>query len=74
MVPPRAAEPAHFPWGWAMSALTLAAVACLGVGLLLVLRAVAIVAGGGEGRFAFDVLISTLLGFGLIGTGIGLLQ
>ena len=56
-----------------MPALTVAAVASMAVGLLLVLRAVAIVGVGGEGRFPFDTLLSALLGFGLIGLGLVLL-
>jgi hypothetical protein len=42
------------------------AVLLMALGLVGMLRAVAIVATGGEGRFRLDPLVSIVLGFGLI--------
>ena len=47
-------------------------IAALVLGVLLVLRATAIIATGGEGRFRFDPLVSALLGFALILLGLAL--
>jgi hypothetical protein len=49
------------------------AVVLLALGLVGMLRAVAIVATGGEGRFPLDPLVSIVLGFGLILLGQALL-
>lgn len=50
------------------------AIVLLAVGLTGVLRAVAIVSTGGDGRFGFDPWVSTLVGFGLILVGRTLLR
>ena len=50
------------------------AVVLLALGLVGMLRAVAIVATGGEGRFRFDPVVSIVLGFGLILLGQALLS
>ena len=42
------------------------AVVLMALGLVGMVRAVAIVATGGEGRFPLDPLVSIVLGFGLI--------
>ena len=42
------------------------AVVLMAVGLVGMLRAVAIVAAGGEGRFPLDPLVSRVLGFGFM--------
>ena len=49
------------------------AVVLMALGLVGMLRAVAIVATGGEGRFPLDPLVSMVLGFGLILLGQALL-
>lgn len=49
-------------------------VVLMAVGLMGVLRAVAIVATGGEGRFPLDPLVSLVLGFGLLLLGQALLD
>ena len=49
------------------------AVVLMALGLVGLLRAVAIVATGGEGRFPLDPLVSLVLGFGLILLGQALL-
>ncbi len=56
-----------------MSALNIATVAMLVLGLILVLRAVALVTLCSGGRFRFDPLVSVLLGFTLILLGVALL-
>ena len=53
--------------------ITALAVFLMGVGIVGVLRAVANVASGGEGRFRFDPVVSIVLGFGLILLGQALL-
>jgi len=50
------------------------AVVLLALGLVGMLRAVVIVATGGEGRFRFDPVVSIVLGFGLILLGQALLS
>lgn len=42
------------------------AILLMGLGLVGMLRAVAIVATGGEGRFPLDPFVSIVLGFGVI--------
>lgn len=49
------------------------AVVLMALGLVGMLRAVAIVVTGGEGRFPLDPLVSIALGFGLILLGQALL-
>jgi hypothetical protein len=46
----------------------------MAIGLVGVLRAVAVVTMGGEGRFRLDPVVSTVLGFGLILLGRALLD
>jgi hypothetical protein len=50
------------------------AVALMAIGLVGMLRAAAIVATGGEGRFPLDLLVGMVLGFGLILLGQALLD
>lgn len=49
------------------------ALALMAIGLVGMLRAVAIVAAGREGRFPLDSLVSVVFGFGLILLGQALL-
>lgn len=54
--------------------ITVLAILPMALGLIFVLRAVAIVATGERGRFPFDPGISILVGFGLILLGQALLS
>ena len=53
---------------------TALTVVLMTIGLMGILRAVAIVATGGEGRFPLDPFVSLLLGFGLVLLGQALLD
>ena len=55
-----------------MSTMSIATLVMIVLGMVLVLRAAAIVAAGGTGRFRFDPLVTTLLGFALLLLGVAL--
>ncbi len=57
-----------------MNVPTWLPVLAMAVGIIAVLRATAIVATKGEGRFPADVIVTSVLGFGLLVAGQYLLQ
>jgi hypothetical protein len=59
---------------WRGPMITGLGVVLMAIGLVGVLRAVAVVTMGGEGRFRLDPVVSTVLGFGLILLGRALLD